>query len=348
MDLSKTQKNGPRVFKRFLEYAKTGQMDEKAPTGLLADSPFEGDVAEVVRKLGYEVDYQVGSGGFRIDLGVRHPDRPGQYMLAIECDGATYHSALWARERDRLRQAVLEGLGWKFYRIWSTDWFHRRSAEIDRLKATLGDAQYMYADGIRVSGANEGYELADSAASTELAEQAINIPSIEAISIKAPPYERSKVSVDSAMKPNEVPHAQLATIVLRIIRDEGPIHKDEVARRLANAFGKQRVGVRIQNTNESVLTLIAQTHSEEIVQDGNFWFTYDQQRSPPIRDRSEESGNTLKAEMISPIEIRAAAEMIIAESGQVGSEDLTQAVSYLLGYKRLGPDLRSYIGHVLS
>jgi hypothetical protein len=74
---------------------------------------------------------------------VRDPDHPGRYNLAVECDGATYHHALWARERDRLRQEVLEGLAWRFYRIWSTDWFRRRQAEIERLKMALCEAKQL-------------------------------------------------------------------------------------------------------------------------------------------------------------------------------------------------------------
>jgi len=154
IDLNRTTKTGPRVLKRYLEFAKTGILDEKATLGLDADSPFEEDVAEVIRGLGYEVDHQVGSGGFRIDLGVRNPDRPGQYILAVECDGATYHSALWARERDRLRQGILESLGWRFHRIWSTDWFYRRTAEITRLKSELETARQRRNVGGAYKGAN--------------------------------------------------------------------------------------------------------------------------------------------------------------------------------------------------
>ncbi len=113
----------PRILKRFLDFAMNGRLDDSTPTGEDADSAFEEDVANVVRSFGFLADNQVGSAGFRIDLGIRHPDKPGTYILAVECDGATYHSALWARERDRLRQDVLEHLGWHFHRIWSTDWF---------------------------------------------------------------------------------------------------------------------------------------------------------------------------------------------------------------------------------
>ncbi|HET6375095.1 MAG TPA: hypothetical protein VFF88_03525 [Methylocella sp.] len=82
-----------------------------------------------------------GSAGFKIDLAVRDPARPERYILAIECDGASYHSGLWARERDRLRQQVLEGLGWRFYRIWSTDWFYHRAEEMEKLRLALEAAK---------------------------------------------------------------------------------------------------------------------------------------------------------------------------------------------------------------
>jgi very-short-patch-repair endonuclease len=136
----RSKSEGVRVLKRFLDYARSGIIAENRPTGAPADSPFEEMVADAIRAMGYEVDHQVGSAGFRIDLGIRHPDLPGKYILAVECDGATYHSALWARERDRLRQQVLEHLGWRFHRIWSTDWFYRRSDELVRLKARLEEA----------------------------------------------------------------------------------------------------------------------------------------------------------------------------------------------------------------
>ena len=137
--LDPTTNNGPRILQRFLRYAESGILDQAIPTGEDPDSPFEEAVAQAIREWGFEVDHQVGSAGFRIDLAVRNPDRPGTYLTAIECDGATYHSAQWARERDRLRQEILEGMGWRFHRIWSTDWF--RTPEAAKRKLTVALAQ---------------------------------------------------------------------------------------------------------------------------------------------------------------------------------------------------------------
>lgn len=141
INLERATGEGPRVLKRFLQYAETGALAESRPTGAGFDSEFERAVAAAIEQLGYKVDAQVGAAGFRIDLCAQDPAQPGRYILAIECDGATYHSALWARERDRLRQEVLEGLGWRFHRIWSTDWFYRRGEQVEKLKAALEAAK---------------------------------------------------------------------------------------------------------------------------------------------------------------------------------------------------------------
>lgn len=159
IDPSRSTREGTRVLKRFLDFAETGVMETKNVTGLNADSPFEEDVARVIQSLGYLADPQVGTAGFRIDIGVRHNERPSQYLVAVECDGAAYHSALWARERDRLRQGILENLGWNFHRIWSTDWFRNKPREVEKLKEILDAARISSSDGIRVSGANFGTKV---------------------------------------------------------------------------------------------------------------------------------------------------------------------------------------------
>ena len=184
MDLSRTVRDGPRILKRFLDYAKTGEAVEHSPAGGGADSPFEEDVASVIRSLGYLADHQVEGAGFRIDIGVRHPDSPGKYILAVECDGAAYHNALSARERDRHRQAVLEGMGWTFHRIWSTDWFHRRPQERQGLAGALADARAA-AERITVPGANDGARRAEpvdssSASETDRGTGRLSLPPITA------------------------------------------------------------------------------------------------------------------------------------------------------------------------
>jgi very-short-patch-repair endonuclease len=104
------------------------------------NSEFENAVAHLLRQRGFEVVPQVGVASYRIDLAVRHPNDPGRYILGIECDGATYHAGRSARDRDRLRQAALEKLGWRIHRIWSPDWFRNRKREIDKVVCRINEA----------------------------------------------------------------------------------------------------------------------------------------------------------------------------------------------------------------
>lgn len=141
-DVKVTEKSSKGViaFKSYLNYAHGGASYEDASGGE-TDSDFEIFVADALRDAGYEVIYQVGVENFRIDLGVRHENCPVGFIAGIECDGAPYHSGLSVRDRDHIRQTILENLGWKIYRVWSTDWFNDSARETAKLLAWL--------DGIR-------------------------------------------------------------------------------------------------------------------------------------------------------------------------------------------------------
>ena len=140
INLSRTQARAVRDLKHFLEYAERGpRVLGFQPLGSQGDfeSPFEAIVASELKTKGWQVVPQVGVSAYRIDLGVVHPDKPGCYLAGVECDGAMYHSSAFARERDKIRQSVLEGLGWKILRIWSTEWWLNKSRELKRIDNDL-------------------------------------------------------------------------------------------------------------------------------------------------------------------------------------------------------------------
>ncbi|WMS41581.1 DUF3320 domain-containing protein [Acuticoccus sp. MNP-M23] len=140
IDLSRSGKTGVKHLKAFLDYAARGPVAlPAADEGSLgpAENPFEAAIADAFRRRGWEVRTQIGVSNFRIDLAIVHPDHGGAFIAGIECDGASYHASATARDRDKIRQAVLEGLGWTILRIWSTDWFRAPDAVADRLHETL-------------------------------------------------------------------------------------------------------------------------------------------------------------------------------------------------------------------
>jgi very-short-patch-repair endonuclease len=145
----------PAYLQFYLAYARALHRGDREEVGRLLtrlgrsgaqvslggeDSPFEVEVREAVERLGYEAHPQIGDGGFRIDLAVPHRERERGYALAIECDGAAYHSDRSARIRDVWRQEILERRGWRFHRIWSRSWWQERGRELERLEAALHEA----------------------------------------------------------------------------------------------------------------------------------------------------------------------------------------------------------------
>ena len=236
LDLRRSKARGVAALKTFLEYAETGLIDIAEITGKGPDSPFEEAVAQRLRSRGHDIENQVGSSGFFIDLAVRDPSRPGRYILAIECDGAAYHSSRSARDRDRLRQQVLEGLGWKIHRIWSTDWFRNPDKELDHVEAAIQMAQASEAPEVEtVTEVNKPLERGP--------EPVVEIPKPVARPYKLANLTR-KVQVYGEPLHETAPET-LALWIGQVVEVESPVHFEEVALRIRQAAGVKRAGNRI-------------------------------------------------------------------------------------------------------
>ncbi|NLY92622.1 MAG: DUF4011 domain-containing protein [Myxococcales bacterium] len=148
LDVSNAKNRGPRLLRDYLAYAKAVSRRADAERdavlrgvnpaldvrldGPRADfeSPLEEQIFLALSKRGLRLVPQVGVSGYRIDLGVVDRRDPTRYLLGIECDGATYHRAASARERDVYRQRFLESRGWTIHRIWSRDFWRNPDAVV--------------------------------------------------------------------------------------------------------------------------------------------------------------------------------------------------------------------------
>jgi len=137
IQVSPTSKRGVIALRAFLEYCETGHLHQIELTGKAPDSDFEIAVMDALKEHGYDCEPQLGVAGYYLDLAVKDPGNSGRYLMGIECDGATYHSAKSTRDRDRLRQEILENLGWEINRIWSTDWFKNPKAPLQPILKRL-------------------------------------------------------------------------------------------------------------------------------------------------------------------------------------------------------------------
>jgi very-short-patch-repair endonuclease len=324
-------------LKEFLKLAKDGYAAYAEDTERGFDSDFEEAVAFAVRDLGYDCRPQVGMAGFFIDLAVLDPRDPDRYLLGIECDGAAYHSSQYARDRDRLRQAILEKRGWKIHRIWSTDWFYRRDREIGKLQASI-------------EAAIGGRPLAEDARSYDPPSSMAEEPSSWVMPVQPEmeleprthglaPYEFADFNVRATpIKPQELSEGQLAHWVTKIVEVEQPIHSEEVGRRLAACCGWQRAGSVIQE--RAYAGLLAAKRKGDVVRDGDFWFVAGDQDVVP-RDRSGIVATewVRKIELISPIEIAAACLHALRESLALSEGELVVETARLLGFARVGKDI---------
>lgn len=323
LELDAKDKHGLRALKSFLRYAQTRQLEVARETGKGADSPFETEVLVALQERGYAVEPQVGTAGYFIDLAVKDPERPGRYLLAVECDGAAYHSSRSARDRDRLRQGVLEGLGWRFHRIWSTDWFRNRHAEIERVVAAIEAARRQPAELApppEVPAAPTPHVIERTTEAPAAAQDASRLL-----------YQKVRLQPVYHYTLQEAPAALLAELVTAVLEVEAPLHLGELTRRLLEAFGLARAGARIQARVDQAVTLCER--SQRAVRRGEFIYAPGASVFP-VRDRSEFPSTEKNIEWVAPEEIDAALLEGVRLGFTLAEADAVSAALTALGFGR--------------
>lgn len=282
IDTSRTKALGAHHLKTFLDYAERGSVALPAATrGSMGgfESPFEEAVAAQLEARGWQLVPQVGISGFRIDIGVRHPELPGRYLAGIECDGATYHSSATARDRDKVREQVLRGLGWQILRVWSTDWWFDPDECAGRLNAELEACLEESRRVIAEAEANPENTQADSNFEpTKLPSDGEAVDDIDGAEPEihqmnlVPPSQASASDekTSTQLRPPGTYYAadlsqfspdpekffelsyrnELQAIVDAVIEQEGPVRIDTLAQRVARAHGWLRTGGRIKERIE--------------------------------------------------------------------------------------------------
>lgn len=331
LELDASAKHGVRALKNFLKYAETKQLEVARETGRATDSPFETEVMEALRDLGYLVEPQVGTAGYFIDMAVKDPDQPGRYLLAVECDGAAYHSSRSARDRDRLRQGVLEGLGWRFHRIWSTDWFRNRAQEIKRVAEAIEVA--------RSQADKDESQLVIAAAPAahviDRDEAAVKEPQLFAKS-----YVKAKLPAVAGHDLHQASDGSLAEMIKLVAEVEAPVHVDDVAKRIKDAYGVSRAGSRIAAKIEDALRFAATCHFIE--RRGDFVYRMNHQVTE-VRDRSALEVADRKIELVAPEEIDAALIESVRLGFTLAPDDAATSAIALLGFGRATQKIASVV-----
>ena len=345
IDLDRARSRGAAVLRTFLEYAEHRRIDLGEPSEREPDSPFEEEVRRALEAGGWRTVPQVGVAGFFIDLAIVDPEQPGRYLMGIECDGANYHSARWSRDRDRLRQEVLESRGWTIYRIWSTDWFKDPESECRRVLAAIEKvrrARTLPAEPEAEPEPEPEPEPAatDSEAAAEVRADEQPHDDQPAAESREVPYACADFEVPREREPHELTVAQMADVVERILDVEGPVHEDEVARRVTSLWGMARTGKRIQ---EAVRRGLAATAEAGIaIADDGYWDLAG--RCPSVvRDRSKAPSSTREPDALPPAEVAFAVRVVLEESVAAELEEVVRLVCRKFGFQRSSDALRRVV-----
>ncbi|QFH47842.1 DUF3320 domain-containing protein [Leclercia adecarboxylata] len=345
IDIERAKGVGVLAFKLFLQYARTGRLSISTPSGRPMDSVFEEQVASALQARGYQVHPQVGIAGFFIDLAIADPELPGRYLLGIECDGSAYHSSRSARERDRLRQAVLEDHGWIIHRIWSTDWFQRPEEQLQKVINAIENAKTELKNRAEhTSGCPRAVPIEIVTVEREDV-VAVGLDRTDSANEQSINYEEAKPEANLFYALHETPTGILADMIEKIVLTESPIHINEIITRLRTAWGLQRAGARIEGAVAQA-TQIACKKGKIYEENGFFIHT---ETTIQLRNRQNVlSAGLRKPELIAPKEIAAGALEIVRASLGATKDEIILAVSRMLGFKSTSSILRRVISEVIE
>lgn len=328
INIKDSQSEGKRLLKEYLDYAENGVIALERAVSVNEfeqyDSEFELEVCEFLRSKGYDVDTQVGVSNFRIDLGLKRPNS-SDYVLAIECDGATYHSSRNARDRDRLRQEILERMGWKFYRIWSTDWFKNTAVEKERLLEAVKKALNCPVSDL------VDHEHEDVLTAEDFESEA------EEIHYEFPVYE----SVDDDAVIRNARGIVLEAIA-QIAAVEAPVSEEWLLRRLVSMFGRSKVTNVVRDQYNTMTYRLSAYNLVRrngfIYQAGNNEYVMRVPNDEFKRDVS----------LIAPEELAVGMRFFIEQNISVEREGLYTSMARALEFQRVGEAMYEKFDEALS
>ncbi len=346
---------GAVALRDFIAYAEAECSLPPGPAAKAARaaSDFEDGVAAALRSRGLTVDQQVGAGHYFIDMAVRDPRVANRYLLGIECDGARYHGASTARDRDLLREQVLRQLGWRIHRIWSTDWYRDRESVVRGVLAAAADALKSPPDGSPRAAGQAG-----AGTGSKQAAEAGQRPPAPAPPPPQPradpkrrytggvPYRRFRpaspggreVLLEAGMR------AALAGRIAEAVRAEGPISYDLLLERLREVHGVTRTSAAIEANFAEALR--AAERARAIQRVGGRFFQAPGTSLETFRVPGD--GVLRPLSEIPPGELGLAVLHLVEDQMGVATDALPRAAAAVLGHKVVRGDFVAAVDHAVG
>lgn len=328
IDLSRTSAAGVAGLKAFLEYALNGRLSlaYEAVKSRATNDHLVLSIAEEIRDKGYEVRTNIGTSGYRVDIGIVDPNDKGKYLLGILCDGYNYNSAKSARDREITRGKVLKLLGWRISRVWAMEWWENRDTALQKLLSDIDNA-------VKGNWDDKEQEPVEEIGTTIVEENSEILDET-----RARPYNRAELTLFENVTPDEVASGSRAYLILRlfdsIIQAEAPISKGLLLKRTIAVLGISRIGPRLSAYFDALLKSRPYLFTEA---DGMVFY-WNKEQVPNLYNiyRPDSDRDALD---IAPEEVSVAVCEVLDQQGALPEEDLLRQVAKCFNFSRMGDNV---------
>ena len=331
IDLGKTESLGAKLLKDYLAYAEQStnvEMQNITKDAMLYQSAFEKEIEQTIREAGYVVDAKIGSSGYKIDLGVRHPNN-ADYILAVECDGPAYHNMKTTRDRDRLRQEILERYGWGFYRIWSTNWFLSKESEKTKLLSAIEKALAKY-DGKEATSTTTA--PAQKPQNTSFVVEEV----VERKDLRDMFKEYEEYDIFSKARPT------FYNTIYDLVKTEAPITEELLLKKVLCFWGREKITEQVRRSFEMEMRKL-----DNLIFKVSDYYVVDRKMKIELR---VPKANTQPRDilMIPTIELSSGMFIIIKNNLGINKEGLFSTITKLLGFSRMGTNIQAKLEEALQ
>lgn len=341
IDLSRTSAEGVAGLKAFLQFAEKGHLSVRHEDvqETLSKQHLSASISKMLQEKGLEVKCNIGTSGFKVDIGIVHPDKPQQYILGIVVDGHYYYNAHTTNDREMVMPSVLKALGWNIHRIWTIDWYENSDKIIDTIIERVKQLQTQ----------------------PEVKEVVIPEPIVESAfePIKALPEEVATISVATKQKPYEnytltsISNANSETIfefqnrntikqqIQSLVDTEAPISKSLLYKKILQAWNTSRAGARLDKHLEGIIkemNIVQTIHHQPFYWSNNT--TLDYYRSNDIEKRIMED--------IAPEEVLVALQEVVTNNLSIEEAELLRYLARTFGFAKVGRQIDTILRYIID
>jgi very-short-patch-repair endonuclease len=340
IDIRRSASEGVSGLRDFLAYAEKGRsaLPIRTRYQIDEDASFENLLADKIRKLGYEVHTQIGSSGYKIDLGIVNREKPGEYILGILCDGKNYHTSKTARDREIVQVDILKLLGWSILRVWSTEWWEKPEAVVGNIMESIRLVEEKPIAPPVISIKPEVSPLPETAFLNAALE--IN-PMTLTLKTRAKPYMICRLEIVASYDSGDFlffrNKDKIISQIEQILNIESPISRDLLCKRVLDAWGIERLGSRISSYFDKMFLNIRMLSTD---QENNiiFWKNNNPDNFTIYRVASQESDKR-NADDLPVEEVANGVLEILLNQISLSKSDLIRETAGLFGYSRIGTNV---------